>query len=72
MSRNRLFCFLEVYNSVNECDPIETAKEMLLDLSKEDQDLLYDICKLDEEGRVAIMKAYQELYGEDDGMDRSN
>ena len=51
-------------------DPIETAKEMLLDLSKEDQDLLYDICKLDEEGRVAIMKAYQELYGEDDGMDK--
>lgn len=44
---------------------ISEAREMLLDRSKEERDLIYYIAKMDSEERAAIIMAYQTL--KDDG-----
>lgn len=40
---------------------IEEARQMLMDRSKEEADLIYYIAKLDNEERAAIILAYQML-----------
>lgn len=43
-------------------DLIDQAKEMLLDRSKPEQELIYAISKLEDDLRVAIMIAYRSIY----------
>lgn len=43
-------------------DLVGHAIEMLSDRSKQEQDLIYHIAKLDNESRTAIVLAYQNLY----------
>lgn len=48
----------------NLFDLAKEAREMLLDRSKQEQDLIYLICKMDSELRAAIMLAYQGMKNE--------
>lgn len=53
-------------------DLMQQAKAMLLDRSKEEQDLIYHCAKFDHESRAAIILAYQSLYKkewDDEGLD---
>ena len=43
-----------------------SARQMLLDRSKPEQDLIYYLCKMDDEMRSAIIMAYRMIYEWDD------
>lgn len=45
---------------------LDEAREMLLDRSKEEADLIYAIAILDDEARVAITLAYRMIYHKED------
>lgn len=44
---------------------LKEAEEMLLDRSREEADLIYYVCMLDDECRAAIIFAYKNLFLED-------
>lgn len=45
-------------------DLIQQAKAMLLDRSKEEQDLIFYVAKLEDDLRTAIIIAYRGIYDE--------
>lgn len=45
-------------------DLIQQAEQMLLDRSKPEQDLIYHICKMEQELRAAIILAYQGIHND--------
>lgn len=44
---------------------LDSSRQMLLDRTKEEQNLIYAVCKLDDEERAAIIMAYRFLYEEE-------
>lgn len=52
------------YKEESLLDLIQQAKEMLLDRSKEEQDLIYHIAKFPDDLRTAIVIAYRGIYDE--------
>ena len=45
---------------------LDEAREMLLDRSKEEADLIYAIAILDDEARAAIILSYRNIYHKED------
>lgn len=45
-------------------DLIQQSTEMLMDRTKPEQDLIYYICKMEDDLRTAIILAYRQLYDE--------
>lgn len=44
---------------------IQEATDMLLDRRKSEQDLIYEVAKLEDDLRSAIILAYQQIHNDD-------